>query len=198
VETVITDYHVGGSGGHPVATPEGMPAFMEGPVYGGMIKAFKQNWGDSMVDSQEKGEVKEIPFGKEVNLAGVEFRFDHGAASDFPGASLVIGGKVYYTHWAPSKSHVSPLQVSSREAVEAEIAATKAELGSGCEYFIGGHGGQAQRDAVEFKLAYLEKLKSLSEALPSAEALVEAMKAAFPGLPGEDNLAGVAAALYKK
>lgn len=104
---------------------------------------------------------------------------------------------MYYTHWTPVKAHVSPLQVSSRAAVDAEIVATKAELASGCDWFIGGHGGAATREDVEFRLAYLEKAKSLAEALPSAESFAEAMNAAYPRLPGEGNLAGLAAALYK-
>lgn len=196
VETVITDYHLGGRGDVAITMPEGMPAFIEGPVYGGMMKGFRQNWGDTMVDLP-KAETKEVPFGEVVKLAGVDFLFNHGAASDFPGASIVIGGKAYYTHWTPAKAHISPLQLSSRAAIDAELEATKAELGSGCTYFFGGHGGQATLEAVEFKLSYLEKAKELVEANATAEGFVDAMKATFPGLAGEENLAGVAAGLYK-
>lgn len=196
VETVITDYHLGGSGSHTLTMPEGMPAFIDGPVYSGMMKGFKQNWGDAMVDLPN-APVVEVEFGKKVKLVGVEFVFNHGAASDFPGASIIIGKKVYFTHWAPAKAHISPLQVSSKEAVDAEIAATEAELESGAKYFIGGHGGEAARDAVEFKLSYLKTVKELLEGNHTIEGFVKAMNAAYPSLAGEDNLAGLAAALYK-
>lgn len=136
VDGVISDYHLGGSGDAVLIMPEGMPAFMRGPIYGGMMDGFKRNWGESMV-ALPKAEAKEVPFGKETMIAGVKFLFNHGSSSDFPGASIIIGDKVYYTHWTPAKAHVSPLQVSSKEAIDAEFAATEAELASGCGYFIG-------------------------------------------------------------
>ena len=36
----VTDYHLGGSDQLPLTMPEGMPAFIEGPIYGGMMKQF--------------------------------------------------------------------------------------------------------------------------------------------------------------
>ena len=64
--------------------------------------------------------------------------------------------------------------------------------------FIGGHGGAAGRDAVEFKIAYLKQMKELLGANQTAQAFVAAMKAAYPGLPGEAGLEDVAKALYKE
>ena len=63
--------------------------------------------------------------------------------------------------------------------------------------FIGGHGGAATRDAVEFKIAYLKKMKELLASNDTAQSFVDAMKQAFPGLPGEAGLSDLAAALYK-
>lgn len=36
--------------------------------------------------------------------------------------ALIIGGKAYYTHWTPAKAHANRLQVSSSEAIDAELA----------------------------------------------------------------------------
>jgi len=64
------------------------------------------------------------------------------------------------------------------------------------EAFIGGHGGLAEKAQVEFKIAYLEKVKELMADNKDAAAFVEALKAAYPELPGDaDALAQV---LYKK
>ena len=63
-----------------------------------------------------------------------------------------VGGKVYFTHWAPSKAHASHLQISSPAAIDAEIAEARKSLESGAELFIGGHGGAAEADAVQFKI----------------------------------------------
>ena len=114
-----------------------------------------------------------------------------------PGASILIGGKVYYTHWTPAKAHVSHLQISSPAAIDAEIAEAENSLASGATLFIGGHGGAATRDAVEFKIAYLKKMKEQLAANKTAQAFVDAMKQAYPGLPGEAGLEDLGKALYK-
>ena len=138
-----------------------------------------------------------MAFGSTQTWAGVNFDFRHGASSDFPGASILIGGKVYYTHWAPAKTHASHLQIPSCAAIDAEIDEAENSLASGAELFIGGHGGAATRDAVEFKIAYLKKMKELLAANQTAQAFVEALKEAYPGLPGEAGLEDLGKALYK-
>lgn len=40
VQKIITDYHVGGTGNHDVVMIEGMPDFVKGTVYGGMMQNF--------------------------------------------------------------------------------------------------------------------------------------------------------------
>lgn len=195
VELVITDYHEGGSGNLPQAMAEGMPEFMKGAIYGGMVENFKHAFGDSMVELPT-GKAEEVPFGSTRNWVGVPFKFMHGPKSDFPAASILIGGKAYYTHWTPSKAHISPLQVSSAAAIDAEIADAENALKSGAELFIGGHGGAANADAVEFKVAYLKTIKKLLAENKTQESFIDAVKKAFPSLPGENNLPGLAKALY--
>ena len=156
VEIDVTDYHLGGSDKLPLTMPEGMPAFIEGPIYGGMM-------------------------------------------SDFPAASIIIGKQVYYTHWTPAEAHVSPLQIGNAAAVDAELAEAKKALASGAKYFIGGHGGLAEKAQVEFKISYLEKVKELLAAnkdAADAAAFAEALKTAYPELPGDAD--ALAQALYKK
>ena len=196
IEKIISDYHVGGTGDHSQIMAEGMEEFSKGPVYGGMMKGFEQMWGDTMTE-MPTGTVTEVPFGTTQTWAGVTFEFRRGASSDFPAASILIGSKAYYTHWTPAKAHVSHLQVSSPAAIDAEIAEAENSLASGATLFIGGHGGAATRDAVEFKIVYLKKMKELLASNDTAQSFVDAMKQAFPGLPGEAGLSDLAAALYK-
>lgn len=196
IEKIISDYHLGGSGNYAQIMAEGMEEFSKGPIYGGMMKGFEQMWGDTMTELPT-GDVTEVPFGTTQTWAGVTFEFRHGASSDFPAASLLIGGKAYYTHWTPVKAHVSHLQISSPAAIDAEIAEAEKSLASGAELFIGGHGGAAKRDAVEFKIAYLKKMKEILTANKSSQDFVDAMKKAYPGLPGEAGLENLGKALYK-
>lgn len=197
VVAVIADYHEGARQKAKLYVAEGMKSFLVGPVYGGMITGFQKQWGDKMVTLPDVDSATEISFGKTVALAGVDFRFEKGASSDFPAASILIGGKVYMTHWAPSKSHPSPLQISSLAAINAEIAAAKVSLSSGAELFVGGHGGAATKDAVEFKISYLENLKRLASQSKDAESLADALKKAYPNLAGESNVEGLSQALVR-
>lgn len=196
VEKRITDYHVGGTGSHDVVMAEGMPEFTKGEIYGGMMQGFAQAFGDALTD-MPTGRAAEVAFGTTQTWAGVAFEFRRGATMDFPGASILIGGKVYYTHWTPVKAHVSHLQVSSPAAIDAEIAEAENSLASGATLFVGGHGGAATRDAVEFKIAYLKKMKELLAENKTVQTFVDAMKEAYPGLPGEAGLEELGKALCK-
>ena len=196
VEKRITDYHVGGTGSHDVVMAEGMPEFTKGEIYGGMMQGFAQAFGDALTD-MPTGRAAEVAFGTTQTWAGVAFEFRRGATTDFPGASILIGGKVYYTHWTPVKAYVSHLQVSSPAAIDAEIAEAENSLASGATLFVGGHGGAATRDAVEFKITYLKKMKELLAANRTAQTFVDAMKEAYPGLAGEAGLEELGNALYK-
>lgn len=196
VEKRIMDYHVGGTGKHDVVMAQGMPEFTKGEIYGGMMKGFAQAFGDAITD-MPTGKATEIAFGTTETWAGVTFEFRHGATSDFPGASILIGGKAYYTHWTPAKAHVSHLQISSPAAIDAEIAEAEKSLASGAELFIGGHVGAAKHDAVEFKIAYLKKMKEILATNKSSQAFVDEIKKAYPGLHGEAGLENLGKALYQ-
>lgn len=196
VEKRITNYHVGGTADNDVVMPQGMPAFVKGPVYGGMMNGFAQAFGDALT-AMPTGKASEVDFGTTQTWAGVSFEFRHGATTDFPGASIVIGQKVYYTHWTPAKAHISHLQVSSPAAVDAEIAEAKAALKSGATCFIGGHGGATDIETVKFKIDYLTAVKKLLSKNKTADDFAVALKAAYPTLPGAEGVADLAKALYK-
>ena len=196
VEKRIADYHVGGTGSHDVVMAKGMPAFTKGAIYDGMMQGFAQAFGDAMT-AMPTGKASEVAFDTTQKWAGISFAFSHGATSDFPAASILIGGKAYYTHWTPAKAHVSHLQVSSLAAIDAEIAEAEKSLATGAELFIGGHGGAAKRDAVEFKISYLKKMKELVNANKTQEGFISAMKQTYPELAGEANLQELGKALYK-
>lgn len=59
------------------------------------------------------------------------------------------------------------------------------------------YGGAAKRDAAEFKIAYLKKMKEVFGANGTAQDFVEGMKKVYPGLPGEAGLEDLGKALYK-
>lgn len=196
VEQRIADYHLGGTGNHPVVMPEGMPEFTSKGVYADMMKGFAQGFGDAIV-SLPSGKKNEVAFGSTQTYANVPFAFYNGATTDFPGASILIGGKVWFSHWAPAKAHISHLQISSPAAIDAEIAESKKALQSGATLFIGGHGSAAKADAVQFKIDYLNAMKKLLAENKTPEAFTAALEKAYPDLPGVEGLGELAKALYK-
>lgn len=191
----IADYHLGGTGSAPLLMAEGMPAFVQVPPYSAMMEGFQQAFGEAMVELPT-GPATEVAFGSEQTCAGVDFAFSHGAASDFPGAAILIGGQVYFTHWAPQQSHANALQIGNVAAIDARIEEAEAALASGAGLFIGGHGGAAGREVMEAWLGYLQGMKEVAAASGDAAAFVQAMKDRFPGKEGEEGLEQLAAALY--
>lgn len=137
-----------------------------------------------------------MAFGTTQRWAGIPFRFDRGAATDFPAASILIGGKVCYTHWAPAKAHANSLQISSPAAVDAEIAEARRALASGAELFIGGHGGAAGADARALQDRLSGMRETPAAANGTADEFAHALRAAYPELPGEAGLDALAQALY--
>ena len=106
VQTIITDYHVGGTGNHDIVMAEGM------------LRNFVEIFGDAIVPLPT-GKAEEIKFGSKQTWDNIEFYFDKGASTDFPAASIIIGNKVYYNHWTPVKANISYLKISSPAAIDA-------------------------------------------------------------------------------
>ena len=189
----ITDYHLGGSDTLPLTMPQGMAAFIRGPIYSGMMKNFAAQYGETMVPLPTQ-KTAEVPFGKTLRWAGVPFRFEHGAASDFPAATIIIGSQICYTHWAPSEEHASPFQISDTAALDAELAEAEEALATGARFFIGGHGGLEGKTQMEHRVAYLNKLKQLRATHSDAATFAKALREAYPKLKGDPD--ALAQALY--
>lgn len=191
----IADYHIGGTGNEDLVMAEGMSQFTKQGAYAAMMQSFAQNFGDAIV-ALPTGKVNDVAFNKSYTWDGITFTFTHGAKTDFPAASINIGGKAYFTHWAPAKAHMNALQITSPAVIDAELAEITNALNSGCTVFIGGHGGMADKSAALFKSEYLKTMKKIYAENNTAEAFLAAFKQAYPNLQGENGLDDVAKALY--
>lgn len=196
VAAELADYHLGGTHDRPIVMAEGMGTFTKEGPYAAMMAGFQQGFGDAIVDLPT-GKVTEIPFGEKVSYAGIDFAFSHGSSTDFPGAAILIDGTALLTHWAPAKAHMNNLQMGSAAAVDAELVLLQAMKASGAKYFLGGHGGAADAEALAFKTEYVTKVKELLGQNDNAASFAQALKAAYPGLPGEDGVDALAEILYK-
>lgn len=201
VEKVIANYHAAGFSAYESSKyvmVEGMPEFVKGDIYGGMVKGFASNFGNTIDTGGIIPTATVTKNGKE-KMAGIVFEFTPGAASDFPAASILIGGKVYYLHFTPvAGMHIGPLQITGRTAVEAYLSELEKAKASKAELFIGGHGiAAADVAAVDFQISYLKKIKELMTVHKNAEDFISAMKTAYPKATALENLTAVAANLYK-
>ena len=173
-----------------------MHKFTNEGVYASMMSGFKQSFGDSMVDLAD-GDVREVPFGNTIKLAGIDFRFDRGPANDFPGSMILIDGTACLMHWAPAKAHMHTLQISSAEAVNQALEGLVEAARSGASIWLGCHGGVAHKDDIDFRISYLTKVRELLESHPDAATLAAELKSAYPALPGEEGVDALAQALCK-
>ena len=196
IASAIVDYHLGGQESQAIVMPQGMHKFTSEGVYAAMMSGFKQSFGDSMVDLAER-DVREVPFGQTVKLACVDFRFDRGPANDFPGSMILIDGTACLMHWAPAKAHMNTLQISSQEAVGQAIEGLVAASKSEATVWLGSHGGVADKAALEFRIDYLRKIQELLAGKPDAKTFSAQLKAAYPGLAGEEGVEALAEALCK-
>mgnify|MGYP001670689269 CR=1 FL=1 len=165
-------------------------------AYDAMMKGFQQSFGDKMVP-RPTGKVKEVKFGTTIKLNGVSYTFYRGPKNDFPAANILIGKKFLLMHWAPARQHMNVLQLSNREAVAQALTGLKEAKAVGVAYVLGGHGGVATKDALNFRIAYLEKMQQLLNENKTAGSFANALKAAYPGLAGEDAVNDLAQAFYK-
>lgn len=201
VEKVIADYHAAGFSAFnhsKFVMVEGMPEFIKGDGYTGMMANFAKGFAGK-IDVTEFVPTTTVAKNATENWAGVTFKFSAGPSSDFPAANILIGEKVFFTHFAPvANMHMSPLQISSREAIDANIAELEQAKTSGATTFIGGHGvAIADIDAVDFQITYLKKMKETAEQIKTADEFVLVMQMLYKDISGDENLTAIANNLYK-
>ncbi len=191
----IADFHLGNTGDAPLIMPQGMPEVVKGPEYSGMMNHFAQEYGDA-IEPLPTGSTEEVAFDSTVSLAGIPFTFYKGASNDFPGANILIGKEVVYSHWAPEKTHINSLYAANIQGIDARLAELEQILSTGADIFVGGHGAPSSADDVRFRIDYLNKIKQLKSENSDADSFAAALIKAYPALPGEDGVSALAQALY--
>lgn len=200
IEKIIASYHAAGFNAFDsksIVMIKGMDKFEKSEAYTGMLAYFASTFGDAL-DSRGHEPTATVANDAKVKWAGIDFKFSPGASTDFPASSVLIGKKVYYTHFTPvANMHMGALQITGREAVEAYLSELEYAKSSEAIIFIGGHGmGTADMSAVDFQIAYLKKVNEVLVQQTTADGFTTAMKAAYPEITGETDLAAVAAVLY--
>ena len=183
--------------------PNGIELFGDVTVYatenalanwggGGSIRAltdgFIESFGDA-VAAEHPSEATIVGFGDTVTLAGVDFIIrnegDDAYGIEIPAINCV------YIHMLGSDCHNI---LTGREYINAFAEELK-----GFEYqlVLTSHYAPEGQDAVETKIAYLEKTLELAETCADADSFIEAMNAAFPDYSGANYLETTAGLLYQ-
>ncbi len=198
IDKVVANYHSLGLASYPakaVVMPEAMIEFNASPMAQGMIEKFKKGFGDA-ADFRPYTKVMGFAVPSTQSWAGVEMIFTEGAKSDFPAASILIDGKAYYAHFAPSISHASKMQIRSAASVEMVLAELYNIKNSGAEYIFGSHGKPATQAEVEFQIGYYERAKSLRAECGDSDLFAQRLIAAYPTIAGVEGVGTVAKILY--
>ncbi len=198
IEKVVANYHAGGLATYAPETivmVEPMVDFMKSDMAQGMMAKFSKVF-DGAMDTRSVEVEQTIPVQSTQEWAGVEFDFSTGAVSDFPASVVNVGGKLFYTHFAPMKNHPAPMQVGSMEAIEATLAELKKARESGCEIFVGSHGAVSSMADVEFRIEYLEQLKTLRAKCENSDIFAQQLILAYPALDGAEKIRAIAKGLY--
>ena len=198
IDKVIANYHSLGLADYAtklVVMPDAMVKFNQSPMMAGMTKKFQGEFGET-ADFRPYKKAKGFAVPSTQNWADVELRFMTAAKGGFPAANILIDSKAFYRHFSPSISHFNPIQIKSRESVDAILTELKAVATSGAEYIFGSHGPAATQKEVAFQIEYLEKIKSLLVKCYDSDAFAGQLITAYPSLSGAENVKAIAKALY--
>ena len=197
VIATITGYDVGGSFSQANFIPEPLKETMKG--MGNMVQNYKNRYGDNMYDIDFWTTTAEaVPNGATKTWDGITFRFDKGPSGFLTSATIVVGGQVALLHSEPSAGHLTTREAQNAAALDAAITNDELVLKSGVKTFITHHGsGLCTAKDVKNHLKYLKKVKALRAKATTPEQLAAAIQKAFPKRSGAENLAEVAANLFK-
>lgn len=107
VEKRITDYHAGGTGSHDVVMAQGMPAFMKGETYGGMMEGFAQALGDALA-AMPTGKATEVAFRRDAHMGRGDFRLPPRRGVGFPRGEHPDRGQGILHPLGPGKGACQP------------------------------------------------------------------------------------------
>lgn len=175
------------------ATETALKSWQEGGSVWNLTQSFIQAAGDKVAEELPSGAgiIKE---GQTLKLAGLEFVILH--ESDGEGYGVYIPAiNAVYRHMMGSKTHnILP----AIPYIEAEISELKGYKDKGYALILTSHNAPEGKEAVDVKIAYLEKILELAKTSKNRAEFISAVKAAFPDYDGEAYLEMSAGALFSE
>lgn len=134
--------------------------------------------------------------GPNASIGGIDFSLEYDdVPAPAPGMTIAVpSAKVVYLHMLGGDTHSI---LGSAGHIEAFAEALRKMKGEGYELILTSHHAPERPEALDKKIAYLEKTREILSVSKTKEDFVAAMKKAFPDYQGEGYLEMSAANLYK-
>ena len=184
-------YHPNGSDDYsedmPYATENALANWGEGGSIRALTDGFVAAYDDT-VAADHPADAQIVNFGDTVTLAGLDFVIrdegDDAYGIEIPAINCI------YIHMMGSNTHNILTSVDHIDAFMVELKS--------CDYdlVLSGHNAPEGREAVQEKIAYLEKVRELAESCENAVSFTEAMNKAFPDYAGVNYLEMTAGYLF--
>lgn len=125
--------------------------------------------------------------GKNADIGGIDFVFEYqDAPAPAPGMTVAVpAAKAFYLHMLGGDCHSI---LGGKGHIDAFIEELKSIRAQGYELILSSHHTPEKPEALDAKIAYLEKTKEILAESKTRDAFLAAMKKAFPGLQGEAYL----------
>lgn len=128
-------------------------------------------------------------------IGEIDFVFVTPTTSPIPGMNVIIPSiNAYYQHVLGGASHPNLVSI---DHIDAAIAELKQQAQGNFALMMDSHNGIEAPDAIERKIAYLEKLKDIRETSSNQEEFIKAVRDAYPLHKSENMLRATAKNLYK-
>ena len=134
--------------------------------------------------------------GPNASIGGIDFALEYDdTPAPAPGMIVAVpSAKVVYLHMLGGDTHSI---LGSAGHIDAFAEQLRKMKGEGYELILTSHHTPEKPEALDAKIAYLEKTKEILSASKTKEDFVAAMKEAFPDYQGEGYLEMSAANLYQ-
>ena len=184
-------YHPNGSDAYapeaPYATENAVANWAEGGSIRALTDSFIVTFGDA-VAADHPADAQLVQFGDTLTLAGLDFvvrnEGDDAYGVEIPAMNVI------YIHMMGSTTHNILTSIDHIRAFQSEL--------EGFDYalVLTGHNVPEGKDAVQTKVAYLEKTAEIAENAASAADFIAQMHEAFPDYAGENYLEMTAGFLF--
>lgn len=134
--------------------------------------------------------------GSSADIGGIGFALEYdNTPAPAPGMTVALpSAKVVYLHMLGGDTHSI---LGGKEHIDAFIKELQGIKGKGYELILTSHHAPEKTDALDKKIAYLEKTKEILSGSKTKSEFVSAMKKAFPDYQGENYLEMSAGNLYQ-